>query len=156
MGAATGDVVTGYFSSPEHGGWQRAIYVWALWAFAGAAVSALLWNATARRVSVLPTAFPKVIGIATLLLAAAAVWQGQQPMALQLATLAAAACLLGVFATRWAAIPAMAIAVAGLLTVFLSYAQVGGTVAWHEATAMVAYGLTLVTAIMILVEKKGE
>ena len=36
MGAATGDVITGYYSSPEHGGWQVAIYIWAGWAFAGA------------------------------------------------------------------------------------------------------------------------
>src|SRR6185503_6496788 len=44
MGAATGDVVTGYYSAPAHGSWQVAIYIWAGWAIAGAAVTALLWN----------------------------------------------------------------------------------------------------------------
>ena len=44
MGAATGDVVTGYFKDPAHGGWQVAIYIWAGWAFAAAVFAALLWN----------------------------------------------------------------------------------------------------------------
>jgi sugar phosphate permease len=44
MGAASGDVVTGYFSSPKHGGWQVVIYIWAGWALCGAAIMALLWS----------------------------------------------------------------------------------------------------------------
>ena len=50
MGAAAGDVVTGYVkdSATDGAGWQRAIYLWAAWAFAAAFFSALLWNATAR------------------------------------------------------------------------------------------------------------
>jgi sugar phosphate permease len=48
MGAASGDVVTGYFIKEKHGGWQVAIYIWAAWAFAAAFMAALLWNATAR------------------------------------------------------------------------------------------------------------
>jgi sugar phosphate permease len=43
MGAASGDVVTGYFASPKHGGWQTVIYIWAAWAFAGAFLMAFLW-----------------------------------------------------------------------------------------------------------------
>ena len=45
MGAATGDVVTGHFKMPEHGGWEVAIYIWAGWAFGSAFFAALLWNA---------------------------------------------------------------------------------------------------------------
>ncbi len=45
MGAATGDIVTGHYKMPEHGGWQVAIYIWAGWAFAAAFFAALLWNA---------------------------------------------------------------------------------------------------------------
>lgn len=45
MGAASGDVVTGYYQQPEHGGWETAIYIWAGWAFASAFFVALLWNA---------------------------------------------------------------------------------------------------------------
>jgi MFS transporter, OPA family, glycerol-3-phosphate transporter len=49
MGAATGDVVTGYFASPLHGGWQLVIYIWAAWAFIGAALMALLWTKKGER-----------------------------------------------------------------------------------------------------------
>ncbi len=45
MGAAAGDIVTGHYKMPEHGGWQVAIYIWAGWAFAAAFFAALLWNA---------------------------------------------------------------------------------------------------------------
>jgi OPA family glycerol-3-phosphate transporter-like MFS transporter len=55
MGAASGDVVTGYFASPKlvlnlpgfgtlTGGWQTVIYIWAAWAFAGAFLMAFLWS----------------------------------------------------------------------------------------------------------------
>jgi sugar phosphate permease len=156
MGAATGDVVTGYFSGSEHGGWQRAIYIWATWAICGAAVSALLWNTTARKVSVLPGIVPKLAAIATLLLAGMASVYGQQPLALQLATFAAAGCLLAALVNRWVSLAGMIVAATGVLTVFLFYAQTGGTVAWHQATALVAYGLSLILSLMILVERKGE
>ncbi len=66
MGAATGDVVTGYYSADEHGGWQVAIYIWAGWAFAGAAITAVLWNTTSRRIGVLPAMFPKLAAVALL------------------------------------------------------------------------------------------
>jgi sugar phosphate permease len=44
MGAASGDVVTGYYSAAERGGWQVVIYIWAGWAIAGAAIMAMLWT----------------------------------------------------------------------------------------------------------------
>ncbi len=44
MGAASGDVITGYYSAPERGGWHLVIYIWAGWALAGAAIMALLWG----------------------------------------------------------------------------------------------------------------
>jgi sugar phosphate permease len=43
MGAASGDVITGYYAAPKHGGWQTVIYIWACWAFAGALLMAVLW-----------------------------------------------------------------------------------------------------------------
>jgi sugar phosphate permease len=49
MGAASGDVVTGYYASPAHGGWQVVIYIWAGWAFAGALLMALLWKKKGER-----------------------------------------------------------------------------------------------------------
>ncbi len=49
MGAFAGDLVTGYLLDPRRGfGWQVAIWVWAAWAFLGAATVAFLWKATAR------------------------------------------------------------------------------------------------------------
>lgn len=156
MGAATGDVVTGYYSAPQHGGWQVVLYIWTGWALAGALVMALLWNTTSRRIGLFPGIFPKLAALATLAVASVAIQYGNQPATLQLATYVAAACLLGTFLTRWAALPGFAVAAAGLLTVFTLYAQVGGVVAWHQTTAMVAYGLTMITALMVLIERQGE
>ena len=47
----TGDVVTGYYSDPAHGGWQVAIYIWAGWALVAALFSGLLWNVTSKNVA---------------------------------------------------------------------------------------------------------
>jgi len=44
MGAAAGDVVTGHYSSPKHGGWETVIMIWAGWALVGSLLMALLWN----------------------------------------------------------------------------------------------------------------
>src|SRR5262245_40801146 len=44
MGAATGDVVTGYYSLPQHGGWSVVIGIWAAWALVGSFLTALLWS----------------------------------------------------------------------------------------------------------------
>jgi sugar phosphate permease len=49
MGAASGDVITGYYATPEHGGWQTVIYLWAGWAFLGAVLMAALWNKKGER-----------------------------------------------------------------------------------------------------------
>ncbi len=49
MGAASGDVVTGYYASPKHGGWQTVITLWAAWAFAGALLMAFLWRKKGER-----------------------------------------------------------------------------------------------------------
>ena len=155
MGAATGDVVTGYYSAPEHGGWQVAIYIWAGWAFAGAAITAVLWNTTSRKIGVLPSLFPKLASIAMVGVAAVAAWYGSQPLVLTLSTAGAAFCLLGSFATRWAAIPSLLVAMPGLV-VFASYVQASDRVTWDQAVAMIAYGLTMITALMILVERKGD
>ncbi|HZL91294.1 MAG TPA: MFS transporter [Pirellulaceae bacterium] len=158
MGAAMGDVVTGYYSSSEHGGWQRAIYLWAMWAFAAAVVTGCLWNTTSRKIGILTALFPKIVTLAALLVAVVAIAYGRQPMALQISTWAAAALLLfGVFWSRWAALPAMAVAAAGALTVFVLFVFSGKkSIGWDETAAIVAYGLTMITGLMILVEHKGE
>jgi sugar phosphate permease len=156
MGAATGDVVTGYFSAEEHGGWQIAIYIWAGWAFAGAVVTAVLWNTTSRKIGLVSSLVPKVGAVALLLAAGAAVNYGGQPAALQLATLAAVTLLGGSFFSRPAAVLALLIAAGGLLTVFVSYIRMNDGVTWDQSLAMLAYGLTMITTLMILVEKKVQ
>lgn len=49
LGASTGDVVTGKLLTDEPDSWRAVIFVWAGWAFAAAAVSAVLWRVTARK-----------------------------------------------------------------------------------------------------------
>ena len=156
MGAATGDVITGYYSSPEHGGWQVAIYIWASWAFAGALITAILWNTTSRKVGLLPSLIPKVGALGMMLAAGGALNYGDQPILLKIATFSAAACLLCTLANRWAALPAMLVATAGLLTVFVSFVQTNDGVTWAQSAAMVCYGLTMITSLMVLVEQKGQ
>jgi sugar phosphate permease len=157
MGAAMGDVVTGYYSSSEHGGWQRAIYLWAMWAFAAAVVTGCMWNTTSRKIGVLPAFFPKIVTLAALIVAAAGLGHSQQPVALQAATWVAAAVLLGTIWSRWAALPAIGVAATGALTVFVLFVLSGRkTIGWDETAAIIAYGLTMITGLMILVEHKGE
>jgi sugar phosphate permease len=154
MGAATGDVVTGYYSADEHGGWQVAIYIWAGWAFGGAAITALLWNTTSRRIGIIPAMLPKLAAVSLLVVAAVADVRGSQPLPLTIATAGAAIALIGSFFTRWAAVPGLIVAAAGVLTVFVSYVRMADGVTWDQAIAMVAYGLTMITTLMILVERK--
>lgn len=47
VGAASGDVFTGHVLDKY--GWEKAIYLWAMWALAAAVAAGLLWNATAHR-----------------------------------------------------------------------------------------------------------
>ncbi len=156
MGAATGDVITGYFVKGGHSGWQTAIQIWAGWAFAGAALTALLWNTTSRRVGVLPALVPKLGGILTLAAACGAVAVADQPIALPVATAAGVACMGASFFRRWAAVGALVVAAAGLVLVFAAFVQSSAGVTWDQATAMIAYGLALIAAVMILVERKVE
>lgn len=156
IGAATGDVVTGYYSSPDHGGWQMAIYIWAGWAFAGALTTAILWNTTSRNVGLLPRLVPRFGAMAMMLAAGGALSQGEEPIVLVVATFLAAAFLLGTHVSGWAALPAMLVATAGLLTVFVSFVQSHDGVTWSQSAAMVTYGLAMITSLMILVEPKDE
>jgi sugar phosphate permease len=156
LGAATGDVVTGYYSASEHGGWQTAIYIWAGWAFGGAAIMAVLWNATTGKVGLVPAIVPKLFAFASLGLAGAAAGWAGEPVALRVAAIAAAGCLIGTLITRWAAVPALAVAAASLVYVFTSYIQGTSAVSWQLNVAAVSYGLAMISTVMILVEREGQ
>jgi sugar phosphate permease len=156
MGAATGDVVTGHYQQAEHGGWQTAIYIWAGWAFAGAAIMAILWNTTAKRVGVLPACVPKLGALAVLATAAVAMRYGGHPLALQVTTVAAIGCVVLSFTGRVAAMPALAISACALLAVFIGYARGTDDVTWPETIAMTAFGMAMILTLMIYVERGGE
>jgi hypothetical protein len=133
-----------------------AIYIWAGWAFAGALITAILWNTTSRKVGLLPGLVPRIGALGMMLAAGGAVSYGDQPIVLQIATFSAAACLLGTLLNRWAALPAMLVATAGLLAVFVSFVQNQDGVTWAQSGAMVTFGLTMITSLMILVEPEEE
>lgn len=156
MGAATGDVVTGYFSSPKHGGWQTAIYIWAGWAFLGAILASLLWNTTARKIGVMSGVIPKLGGMATLGLACVAIEVGEQPLELRVATYFGLVFLANAFVERRYAGLTMLISAVGVLTVFIGFARAKSGITWNESTAMIAFGLTIVAALMVLVEQKEK
>lgn len=156
MGAATGDVVTGYFSDEAHGGWQIAIYIWAGWAFAGAGCVALLWNATSDRIGFFPSVVPKVAGgVGMLAMFAGLVEEG----ASQIVTIGLASGLLFVlaasFLNRLLAIGSAAISVIGIVYFFYNYAvSIGDQVTWSLATGLAGCGLAFISSIMILTDER--
>jgi sugar phosphate permease len=158
MGAATGDVITGYYTTGGPSGWQTAIHIWAAWAFAGAVVTALLWNTTSHKVGLVPGIVPKLGGAITLTVACAAVVfaDQRQPAALPLAlaTMAGILCMCGSFFNRWAAVGTLIVAAVGLLVVFVFFVRSGAGATWDQVAALVAYGLTLIAAVMVLVERR--
>jgi sugar phosphate permease len=156
MGAATGDVATGYLSSPTNGGWQTAIFVWAGWAFAGAAITGILWNTTAKQVGLLPAIVPKLGAVISLAVAGIALTYGKQPVSVQLVTMLAVGLVLAGFVHRTAALLAMAAAVTTLFAVFVGFARGNDEVTWPETIAMTSYGLAILTTLMIYVERKDE
>lgn len=157
MGAATGDVVTGYYASPDHGGWQKVIAIWAGWALLGAMLTGLLWNTTSRRITVLSGVVPKFAALATLSVACVAIHQGPTSVELQWATYLGLASLTAAFANRWFAAVGLALSMAGVLSVFLNYVRTAKSgITWNQSTAMVAFGLTIVASLMVLVEQKEE
>jgi sugar phosphate permease len=156
MGAAAGDVITGYLSDASHGGWQTAIYVWAGWAFTAAVIAGLLWNTTSRKVGVFPAIVPKVSLVVMGGVAAYAIASGDFPQELQWISYAGVAAAAGSFFSRWSAVPVLALGGAGVLGVFITYVQSSGSVTWNQSVAMIAFGLAVVLGLMILVEQKVE
>ena len=153
IGAATGAVVTGYYATPEHGGWRVVNYIWAGWALAGAAVTALLWNATARRVRLMPSAVPKLGGLAAIAVAVAATIYAGQPVALSAVAVAAGLCAMVAGFNRLLALPAMLLAAASLITTYALYLRGNHDLTWNETAAMLAFGLAMLAMLMILVEQ---
>jgi hypothetical protein len=156
MGAAGGDVITGYYSDEAHGGWQFAIFIWAGWAFAGAMVTGVLWNATARRLTVLPALAPRIIALAAMSGAAAVLLRDSQMSLLAGGACVATLCLLASGFTRWAAGPALAVALLGLGAILFAHVVSKGDLGWERTTALLGFGLAAVAALMILIERREQ
>lgn len=155
MGAAGGDIITGYYSDQAQGGLSAAIFIWAGWAFAGAVVTGLLWNATSRQLTVLSPRVPRGIAGAAMTVAAALLLQdGQLPIIAWSAVIAAVS-LLGTGYTRWAAAPALVVALSGLATVFITNVVSRVDPGWSSTAAVLCFGLVVVASIMILIEGRG-
>ncbi len=157
MGAATGDVVTGYYSAPEHGGWQFAIYIWAGWAFAGAVITALLWNTTSQKIGLFPRYLPRWVGLGTLLMAGLAVSGGGYAHGLVWATGVSLAGLAASWRLRPAALLSLVVSPVCLWFVFQSDLSAQAGAEWSRTAAMASLGLATITALMVLVDRtEGE
>jgi sugar phosphate permease len=155
MGAATGDVVTGYYSVPEHGGWELAISIWAGWAFAAALASGLLWNATTSQLRLLAGWVPVVVGVSVLLLSAVLVFliTGVHWVVI---TASGGAVLLLVARHRE---PRLAwftgiASLAGLIGLLLGWVPDQGLSSWYTVLPRIGHGLGVLTALMVVVEKR--
>ena len=155
MGAATGDVVTGYFSEESHGGWQVAIWIWAGWAFVGALCASLLWNASSERLGLLPRSAPRLVGSVALLAAVVSQWQGEFLDAKVLAFLVGTLLLLGTFVVWYTAFPAAVISAVGIVWLFASHVTGSSEdVSWQLAVGLASSGVALISSIMILTDER--
>jgi sugar phosphate permease len=156
MGAATGDVVTGYFSDDAHGGWQLAIWIWAGWAFAAAACVALLWDTTTSdRIGFLPSIAPKLAGLTGLLAMTAALVAGDAPQNVMLALSASLLFMIAAFKFRRLGFLTVAFAVMGIVYFFANYVVAfGGQVTWHLAAGLGGCGVALISSIMIITDER--
>ena len=156
MGAATGDVVTGYYSEEAHGGWQTAIYIWAAWALAAAVITGFLWNATAGRLKLLSGQVPLVVGTVALLLSAGLLYQsgGLQWIVIT----AAAGALLLPLARSLApalAVGTLAVSLVGLVALFLGTGLAADSLSsWAITVSRVSHGLAALASVMVMVEKR--
>ena len=156
MGAATGDVVTGYYSAEAHGGWQTAIYIWAAWALAAAVITGFLWNATAGRLKLLSGQVPLVVGTVVLLLSAGLLYQGG---GLQwIVVTAAAGALLLPLARSLApalAVGTLVVSLVGLVALFLGAGLEPDSLSSGALTiSRVSHGLAALASVMVMVEKR--
>lgn len=155
MGAATGDVVTGYFSDDANGGWQLAIWIWAGWAFAAAACVAILWNATSERVGFLPSYVPKVAGLTALLTMTSALVAGHAPQDVMLGLSTSLLFMVASFKFRRLGFFTATVAVMGIVYFFSNYVVTfGAPVTWHLAAGLGGCGVAFISSIMIITDER--
>ena len=157
MGAATGDVVTGYFSVEAHGGWQTAIYIWAGWALGAALMTTLLWNATSSKMRLLPAWLPRVLAAAGLLAGAGLLQLADGPTWLLVTSVIAALLLL---TARGKLRPLAGLAgLLGLLGLICLLFKLGLELAddapsWYRLAPTAAHGFSLLATVMVLIDRR--
>ena len=155
MGAATGDVVTGYFSDELNGGWQIAIYIWAGWAFAGAGCVALLWNTTSERVGFLPSLVPRIAGTLGMAAMVTGLVEGDASQGVVAGLATGILLIVAAIWIRRLAIFAAAVAVIGIVYFIYNYAvSLGDEVTWSLATGLAGCGIAFISSIMILTDER--
>ena len=154
MGAATGDVVTGIYSSGSEDSWQVTIYIWAGWAFAAALTTGVLWNTTARHVGLLPSWLPKTILLSALVIAAVILQVAGAPFWLVAGIgLALAGAVFSRF-EKSLALAAAGLSLAGLISLFIVPLGAEDLSGWLIVVSRVSLGLATLTALMVYVEKR--
>lgn len=155
MGAATGDVVTGYFSDEAHGGWQVAIWIWAGWAFAAAASVSLLWNVSSQKLSLLPAIAPKTAGVFGLIALVVGQHYGDTPDDVTIGLSLGLVPMLASGFYRRAAVFSATFAAVSIVYLFSTYAvSFGGEVTWHLAAGLAGCGVAVISSIMILTDDR--
>ena len=152
--AATGDVVTGYYSAESHGGWQVAIWIWAGWAFTAAVFTALLWNASEKKLAILPDFVPKLVGTLALVVAGWSALTGDFDVWFSVLLFAAALSMTGTFANRRLAFFSLAIAAFSIVYLFASYAAGNIDVTWNLAAGLASGGIAVISSIMVLIDQR--
>jgi hypothetical protein len=155
MGAAVGDVVTGYYSEEAHGGWKVAIYIWAGWAFAAAGATAILWNTTSRRVGLLPALVPKLAGLAGWGLAFGVAATQSYGLWFQILGGLGLLAALGSWRRRWPAAVSLGLALIGVVGVFVKFVVLTPSMGWHQSASLAAYSMAALLAAMVLVERRA-
>ncbi len=154
MGAATGDVVTGIYSSGSDDSWQVTIYIWAGWAFAAALTTGVLWNTTSRQVGLFPNWLPKSTACGALVIAGVMIGMAGGGLWLVAGIGLAVA---GVVLSRFKSVLALAagvLALSGLIALFVVPPESADVSTWLIVVPRVLLGLATLTCVMVFVERE--
>ena len=154
MGAATGDVVTGIYSSGSDDSWQVTIFIWAGWAFAAALTTGVLWNTTSRQVGLLPNWLPKSMACGALVIAGVMIGMTGGGLWLVAGIGLAVA---GVVVSRFLRVLALAagvLALSGLIALLVVPPESADVSTWLIVVPRVLLGLATLACVMVFVGRE--
>ena len=159
MGAATGDVVTGYYLKGTDDGWQTVIYIWAAWALGAALITSFLWNTTSSRLRLFAWQVPVAVGSIGLLAAAGLLYHGAGLHWLVVRACGGAILLLlarsvGSRLALLTLVVVLVVSLVGLVTLLLGGGPDQDLSSWYTVPVRVAHGLAALAAVMVMVEKR--